>query len=161
MTGESKWLTLDMVLVIHDEQLAQFGGGEGIRDLGLLESALAWPANRYHYEAEAKIIDLVTALSAEIVGNHPFVDGNKRSGELSIQAFLVLNGWLFSPSQAEEVLTILALDAGEISEPDLIRWIEANAERTRTATPLTPRPRPLKYSAFPGPRLRGPRTSRR
>lgn len=129
-----------MVLAIHDEQLAQFGGGEGIRDLGLLESALARPANRYHYEAEAKIIDLVAALGAEIVGNHSFVDGNKRSGELSIQAFLVLNGWLFSPSQAEEVLTILALDAGEINEPDLARWIKANAERTQTASPLDAAP---------------------
>ena len=130
MTGEPKWLTLDMVLAIHDEQLAQFDCGEGMRDLGLLESALARPANRYHYEAEAKIIELAAALGAEIVGNHPFVDGNKRTGVLSIQAFLVLNGWLFSPSQAEEVRTILALDAGEISEPDLARWIEANAERT-------------------------------
>jgi death-on-curing protein len=140
MTGEPKWLTLDMVLAIHDEQLAQFDGGEGMRDLGLLESALARPANRYHYEAEAKIIELAAALGAEIVGNHPFVDGNKRTGVLSIQAFLVLNGWLFSPSQAEEVRTILALDAGEISEPDLARWIEANAERTQTASPLDAAP---------------------
>lgn len=140
MTGEPKCLTLDMVLAIHDEQLAQFDGGEGMRDLGLLESALARPANRYHYEAEAKIIELAAALGAEIVGNHPFVDGNKRTGVLSIQAFLVLNGWLFSPSQAEEVRTILALDAGEISEPDLARWIEANAERTQTASPLDAAP---------------------
>lgn len=140
MTGEPKWLTLDMVLAIHDEQLAQFDGGEGMRDLGLLESALARPANRYHYEAEAKIIELAAALGAEIVGNHPFVDGNKRTGVLSIQAFLILNGWLFSPSQAEEVRTILALDAGEISEPDLARWIKANAERTQTASPLDAAP---------------------
>lgn len=128
MTGEPKWLTLDMVLAIHDEQLAQFGGGEGMRDLGLLESALARPANRFHYEADANIFELAAALGAGIVGNHPFVDGNKRTGVLSIQAFLVLNGWRFSPSQDDEVRTILALATGEISEPDLAGWIEANAE---------------------------------
>ena len=128
MTGEPKWLTLDMVLAIHDEQLAQFGGGEGMRDLGLLESALARPANRFHYEADAYIFELAAALGAGIVGNHPFVDGNKRTGVLSIQAFLVLNGWRFSPSQDDEVRTILALATGEISEPDLAGWIEANAE---------------------------------
>ena len=128
MTGEPKWLTLDMVLAIHDEQLAQFGGGEGMRDLGLLESALARPANRYQYEAEANIFELAAALGAGIVGNHPFVDGNKRTGVLSIQAFLVLNGWRFIPAQDDEVRTILALASGEVDESDLARWIEANAE---------------------------------
>jgi death-on-curing protein len=128
MTGEPKWLTRDMVLAIHDEQLAQFGGGEGMRDLGLLESALARPANRYQYEAEANIFELAAALGAGIVGNHPFVDGNKRTGVLSIQAFLVLNGWRFIPAQDDEVRTILALASGEVDESDLARWIEANAE---------------------------------
>ena len=126
---------ISLGIILPRAELDKLGGGEGMRDLGLLESALARPANRYNYEAEAKIIELAAALGAEIVGNHPFVGDNKRTGVLSIQAFLVLNGWLFSPSQAEEVRTILALDAGEISEPDLARWIEANAERTQTASP--------------------------
>lgn len=129
MTGEPKWLTLDMVLTIHDEQLARFGGGEGVRDLGLLESALARPANRFHYETETNIFELAAALGAGIVGNHPFVDGNKRTGLLSIQAFLFLNGWRLRPAQADEVRMILALAAGEVAEPGLGRWIAANAER--------------------------------
>ena len=83
MTAEPAWLTLDMVLAIHDEQLAVFGGGTGMRDLGLLESALARPRNRYHYDPDCGVFGLAAAYGFGIVCNHPFVDGNKQIGRAS------------------------------------------------------------------------------
>ena len=128
MTVEPKWLTLDMVLAIHDEQLEIFGGAPGIRDRGLLESALARPMNRWSYDPGASVFELAATYAFGIVRNHPFVDGNKRAGLLALQAFLFLNDWRFDPDQADEVKTILALAAGDAEEADLARWIEANVE---------------------------------
>ncbi len=127
--AEPKWLAEDLILAIHDEQLAMFGGGTGIRDRGLLESALARPVNRFHYEPEASLFNLAAALGAGIIGNHPFVDGNKRTGLMAIRAFLRLNGWNFEPVQADEVAMILGLAAGEVDEPELAGWIEANTQK--------------------------------
>lgn len=127
--GEPKWLTLAMVLAIHDESLAAFGGAAGVRDPALLESALARPVNRWHYEPDASVADLAAAYAYGIVRNHPFVDGNKRTGLLAVQAFLFLNGMRFDPEQVEEVRVFLALAAGELSEEDLARWIAANATK--------------------------------
>lgn len=126
-TGEPKWLTLPMILAIHDESLAAFGGAAGVRDLALLESAMARPVNRYHYEPNASLAQLAAAYAYGIVRNHPFVDGNKRAGLLSVQAFLFLNGIRFDPKQVEEVRVFLALAAGELSEDELADWIAANA----------------------------------
>lgn len=133
MTAGPKWLTTRMVLAIHDEQLAVFGGAQGLRDPGLLDSALAKARDRYAYEGDAGegnagIFRLAAAYCAGIVRNHPFVDGNKRTGLLSLQAFLALNGYRFRPAQEDEVEIILALAAGEVDETGLARWIEANAE---------------------------------
>ena len=130
MTAGPKWLTTRMVLAIHDEQLAVFGGGQGLRDPGLLESALAKARNRYAYERDAGIFRLAAACCAGIVRDHPFVDGNKRTGLLSLQAFLALNGYRFRPAQEDEVQIILGLAAGEVDETGLVRWIAANAEAT-------------------------------
>ncbi len=127
--AEPKWLAEDLILAIHDEQLAMFGGGTGIRDRGLLESALARPVNRFHYEPEASLFNLAAALGSGIIGNHPFIDGNKRTGLMAIRAFLRLNGWNFEPQQADEVAMILGLAAGEVDEPELARWIEANTKK--------------------------------
>jgi death-on-curing protein len=127
MTAEPAWLTLDMVLAIHDEQLAVFGGGTGMRDLGLLESALARPRNRYHYDPDCGVFGLAAAYGFGIVCNHPFVDGNKRTGLLAMNAFLDLNGRRFDPEQTDGVRTILALAAGEVEEEVLARWIEKNS----------------------------------
>ena len=131
MTAEPKWLTMRMVLAIHDEQVAVFGGAQGLRDSGLLESALAKARNRYAFEGDAResdagIFRLAAAYCAGIVRNHPFVDGNKRTGLLCLQAFLALNGYRFRPAQEDEVEIILGLAAGE--ETGLARWIAANAE---------------------------------
>ena len=123
-----------MVLAIHDEQLAVFGGAKGLRDPGLLESALAKARNRYAYEGDAGegdagIFRLAAAYCAGIVRNHPFVDGNKRTGLLSLQAFLALNGYRFRPAQEDEVQIILGLAAGGVAETGFARWIAPNAER--------------------------------
>ena len=128
MTAGPKWLTVHMVLAIHDEQLAVFGGAQGLRDPGLLESALAKARDRYAYERDAGIFRLAAAYCAGIVRNHPFVDGNKRTGLLSLQAFLALNVYRFRPAQEDEVEIILGLAAGEVEETGLARWIAANAE---------------------------------
>ena len=128
MTAEPRWLTIEMVLAIHDESLAAFGGAEGIRDHGLLESALARPQNRFHYDSEASLFDLAASYAWGIVRNHPFVDGNKRAGLLAIPVFLSLNGYRFSPDQEDEVRTFLALAAGDVEEDALARWIANNAE---------------------------------
>ena len=131
MTGEPKWLTVDIMLAIHDEQLAQFGGADGLRDPGLLDSGLTRPVNRYHYQPDASLFDLAAAYCAGIVRNHPFVDGNKRTGLLAAHAFLHLNGWRFDPDQAEEVEMILALASGELDDDELARWIERNSGKAK------------------------------
>ena len=128
MTAEPKWLTMRMVLAIHDEQLAVFGGAQGLRDPGLLESAHAKARDRYAYEGDAGIFRLAAAYCTGIVRNHPFADGNKRTGLLCLQAFLALNGYRFRPAPDDEAQIILGLAAGEVEETGLARWIEANAE---------------------------------
>ncbi|NQV84785.1 MAG: type II toxin-antitoxin system death-on-curing family toxin [Rhodospirillales bacterium] len=124
---EPRWLTVEMVLAIHDEQLALLGGPEGVRDLGLLESGLARPVNRHHYNPETTIFELAAAYGFGIVKNHPFIDGNKRTGLLALHGFLFLNGWRFDPDQVEEVQMILGLAAGDIEEDELARWVEGNS----------------------------------
>jgi len=128
MIPEPKWLTIDMILAFHDEQLAMFGGATGLRDPGLLESALARPVNQYHYRPDVTLAELAAAYAGGIIRNHPFVDGNKRTGLLAVQAFLFLNDVRFAPRPADEVRMILGFAAGEIDEAELGRWVAANAE---------------------------------
>ena len=126
---EPKWLTVDMVLAFHDEQLAVFGGGEGLRDMGLLDSGLARAPNRRHDDPGATLFELAAAYGIGIIKNHPFIDGNKRTGLISMHVFLALNGWNFDADQAEEVQIILSLAAGDMEEDELARWIEANSRK--------------------------------
>ncbi len=128
MTAEPRWLTIEIVIAIHDEQLALFGGGEGLRDRGLLESALAKPLNRFAYENDSDVSRLAAAYCYGIVRNHPFVDGNKRTGLLAANAFLALNGTRFNPDQADEVAVILRLAEGALEEDDLARWVGENSQ---------------------------------
>ena len=123
---EPKWLTVDMVLAIHDEQLALFGGGEGIRDAGLLESGVLRAVNRFHYDSASTLFKLAAATGIGIIKNQPFIDGNKRTGLIFMHVFLALNGWNFDAGQIDEVQVILALAAGKLEEEDLARWIEEN-----------------------------------
>ncbi len=128
MTSEPRWLTLAMVEAIHDESLAMFGGASGLRDAGLLDSALARPMNLLLYGDGPSLFALAAAYGAGIIRNHPFVDGNKRTGLLAISVFLALNGYGFDPAQDDEVRMILALAAGHLSDEELTVWIEQNSK---------------------------------
>ncbi|WID98109.1 type II toxin-antitoxin system death-on-curing family toxin [Bosea vestrisii] len=123
--SEPFWLTPDVVADIHSEQLALFGGPDGIRDRGLLESALARPINRFAY-GETDMAALAAAYAFGIAKNHPFIDGNKRVALLALIIFLRLNGIEFAPSEADAAAIILALAAGEVEEEGLTRWIRDN-----------------------------------
>jgi death-on-curing family protein len=120
--NEPVWLDIDIVLDFHVEQLALFGGADGIRDHGLLESALARPINKFGY-GETGLADLAAAYGFGIARNHPFIDGNKRTALASIIVFLGLNGInLDAPPEAATAM-ILSLAAGEITEDVLASWI--------------------------------------
>jgi death-on-curing protein len=125
MTGEPEWLTLDIVIDIHSEQLAIFGGPAGIRDQGMLESALGRPVNKFAY-GETDLAALAAAYAYGIARNHPFVDGNKRAAFLALITFLGMNGVAFAPPQPAATAIILGLAAGEVSEESLARWIRDN-----------------------------------
>ncbi len=123
---EPRWLTRAMVVALHDESLALFGGMPGIRDEGMLESALASPRNRLAYEPGVEQSRLAAAYGFGLARNHPFLDGNKRIAVLAVAVFLSLNGRRFDPDETDEVRTVLALAAGELDEDALARWIEEN-----------------------------------
>jgi death-on-curing protein len=119
---EPIWLDVQITIQLHAEQLAIFGGPEGVRDIGLLESALGRAQNKYAY-GETDLATLAAAYGYGIARNHPFVDGNKRAAFTAIGVFLVLNGQDFRPDPAEATVAIQALAAGELSEDNLARWI--------------------------------------
>ncbi len=123
--SEPEWLDLQDVLGIHSEQLALFGGPDGIRDLGLLESALGRPLNKFAY-GENDLSALAAAYAFGIARNHPFVDGNKRTAFASMIVFLGLNGVDLDVLSAEATAMMLALAAGEVDESGLTRWIADN-----------------------------------
>ncbi len=119
---EPVWLTGELVIAFHDIQLKQFGGPAGLRDRGMLESALGRAVNKWTYEG-AELPDLAAAYAYGIARNHPFVDGNKRAALLALVVFLDLNGIDFDVPETEIAAVILALAAGEIGEDGLARWI--------------------------------------
>jgi death on curing protein len=122
---EPEWLTADLVIAFHDEQLWEFGGPAGIRDEGALESALGRARNRWAYEG-GDLPRLAAAYAFGIARNHPFVDGNKRAALLAVITFLGLNDVEFTASEAEAVVMIRDLAAGAIDEDVLSRWIADN-----------------------------------
>jgi death on curing protein len=122
---EPEWLELDIVLDFHAEQLALFGGADGIRDLPLLESALARPINKHAY-GETDIAVLAAAYGFGIARNHPFIDGNKRTAFASMIVFLGLNGIALDAPPETATAVMLSLAASEIGEDDLARWIAEN-----------------------------------
>ncbi|WGD51719.1 type II toxin-antitoxin system death-on-curing family toxin [Bradyrhizobium sp. CB1650] len=123
--SEPFWLTRRMIIAIHDEQLAIHGGASGLRDEGMLDSALDRPKNKWSYES-AELAELAAAYAFGIARNHPFVDGNKRTSLLALYTFLGVNGIDFVVPEAEAAAIILSLAAGEVSEQSLTRWIRDN-----------------------------------
>lgn len=121
-----KWVKIDRVLAIHRRQIAEHGGDDGVRDLGLLESALARPLNVEAYEPECDIPRLAAAYAFGIVKNHPFIDGNKRTGYVVTELFIVKNGYRLDATPTEKYLTFLSLAEGSISEEELTEWLREN-----------------------------------
>jgi death-on-curing protein len=130
MATEPKWLTHDQVAAIHSRQLRRFGGATGLRDDGLLRSAIERPVNKWNYE-KAGLPELAAAYAFGLAKNHAFVDGNKRIAFMSMMTFLRRNGVRFSPDQAQATTIILALAAGEVSEASLTRWVRDNWPKTK------------------------------
>ena len=130
MTGP-KWITAAIATAIHDEAIYEFGGLSGVRDQGLLESALDRPRNLFAYEPKSSLYELAAVLCVGIAKNHPFNDGNKRTALLATRAFLFLNGQALESSQLEEVNTLVAVAEGSVGEHDLATWLEANSSRRR------------------------------
>jgi death-on-curing protein len=126
---EPIWLSPELVIAIHDEQLKEFGGAQGLRDAGALESAIARPLNQYHY-GNTDLSALAAAYGFGVARNHAFVDGNKRTAFLCIVTFLGLNDIELDVPEPEAVVMMLALAAGEIDEAGLAQWI---ADKLRSA----------------------------
>jgi len=120
------WLSRQLVLAIHDEQLAEHGGALGLRDDGLLDSALARPLNRAGY-GEPDVAELAALYAIAIARNHPFVDGNKRSAWSALVTFLALNGVEFSPPEVEATVNMLRLAGGDLSDDEFTAWVRLHA----------------------------------
>ena len=123
--NEPVWLDVEIVTDLHAEQLALFGGPDGIRDRGMLESALGRPLNKFAY-GETDLAALAAAYAFGSARNHPFVDGNKRAAFGAMIVFLGLNGIDFLVPSESATVVILALAAGEVDEEGLTRWIRDN-----------------------------------
>lgn len=123
--SEPIWLEVDEVIDMHAEQLAIFGGPEGVRDRGLLESAVLRPVNQWHY-GQTDMAALAAPYAFGLARNHAFVDGNKRIAFHAMMVFLRGNGIEFAPDPAHATSIILSLAAGEVSAESLTRWIRDN-----------------------------------
>ena len=123
-----RWIDKRALLLLHAETLAEHGGGAGIRDEGLLDSALARPQNVESY-GTASAAALAAAYAFGLAKNHAFIDGNKRAAFLAAGLFLALNSYRLSATQVEATSAMLALAAGELDEADFARWVYAHAKR--------------------------------
>lgn len=120
------WLGRALILAIHDEQIAEHGGAAGLRDSGLLDSALARPLNRAGY-GDPDIAELAALCALAIARNHPFIDGNKRTAYVAMETFLDLNGFRFPVSDVEATITTLTMAAGDLPDADFIAWVRRHA----------------------------------
>jgi death on curing protein len=119
------WVDRSALLLLHDESLAEHGGAPGLRDEGLLDSAVARPLNLVAY-GEPDTADLAAAYGVGLAKNHAFVDGNKRAAFLAVGLFLAINGQRLVATQAEATLTMLDVAAGTLDEPTFAAWIRAH-----------------------------------
>jgi death-on-curing protein len=124
----SKWAWVDasVALAIHDEQLAEHGGAAGVRDAGAFESAMARPLHLASY-GDPDVAALAAAYAFGLARNHAFVDGNKRTAYVVAEIFLAVNGYKLISSDADSILTFVALAAGDLTEAALADWFRANA----------------------------------
>jgi death-on-curing protein len=129
-----RWIDRRSLLLLHGESVAEHGGGDGIRDEGLLDSALARPQNQLAYGAP-DFADLAASYCVGLAKNHPFVDGNKRVAFLSMGLFLALNGYRLQATQVEATLTILAVAGSDMSEAELAQWIREHAVKQKKGRP--------------------------
>jgi death-on-curing protein len=127
--SEPVWIDERDALALHDRLLALDAGAPGVRDMGLLQSALARPQQLYAYGDNPDIIDMAAAYTAGIVRNHPLIDGNKRTGFLVGVLFLELNGHRFTATEESAAQAILSVAAGTLDQHTLAAWIRANAKR--------------------------------
>lgn len=122
---EPLWIAYEQAIAIHSRQLRRFGGAPGLRDEGMLRSALERPVNKWRYE-QSDLAELASAYAFGSAKNHAFVDGNKRIAFMAMMVFLHKNGVAFEPDPAQATTIILFLAAGEVSEQSLTRWIRDN-----------------------------------
>jgi death-on-curing protein len=123
---EPNWIERPVLLAVQTELLNRFGGLAGIRDEGLLDSAIGKPRNLFAY-GHPSVFELAASYATGLVKNHPFLDGNKRIGFMAAYIFLGANGWNLEAPEEEAVLQTLALAAGESSEPEYATWLEKNS----------------------------------
>ena len=122
------WIRREVIVAIHEMQLAEHGGPEGVRDAGLLDSALGRPKNLALY-GTPDVAALAAAYGWGISRNHPFLDGNKRTGFVAAELFLGLNGYALTADDAQCVITMLSLAAGDLAEDDFAAWLRQHAQR--------------------------------
>lgn len=125
MAQQWVWLDAQVLLTIHEEQLAEHGGGVGIRDMGLFESAISKPQQLEHY-GKPDVFDLAAAYGFGIARNHPFIDGNKRTAFVAMELFLALNGFELNATDEGCIETMLAVAEGSITEVRFAQWIRAH-----------------------------------
>ena len=128
--SEPVWLDKTTLLLLHAAALAEHGGMEGIRDEGLLDSALARPRNLFAYEGTESLARLAAAYAIGISRNHPFLDGNKRAAFIALALFIARNGSRLRADQVDATRTMLRVAAGELDENQLADWIESRTVKT-------------------------------
>ena len=128
---EPLWIEERDALAIHDRLLALHGGATGLRDRDLLESALARPRQHHSYAKTSDVVEMAALYTAGIVRNHPFIDGNKRTGFVIGVLFLELHGFVFKASEADATQAVMALAAGTLDEAAFTTWLRENAKRKR------------------------------
>jgi death-on-curing protein len=126
---EPAWITREECLAIDEMMLAQHGGLAGLRDEDLLESALAKPRNLFGY-AKAGLVEMAASYAAGIIRNHPFLDGNKRTGFLVAAVFLEVNGYMLSASEESVVESTLSMAAGKLKESEYAAWLKVNSQKS-------------------------------
>lgn len=134
---EPTWISDELVEAIHERQIAEHGGGSGIRDSSMMESALARPRQKFAYEENADIPSLAAAYAFGIARNHPFVDGNKRTAYVVCRTFLVLNGWDLVGSLSDRYPVFLSLAASELTEQALTDWLRHNSRPQQVSEPTS------------------------